>query len=657
MTTAMSFQTFASGQFWRNWLCLIVAAACWMPSVSPGNQVLASDFDRIVQEAVRQVSPCVVRFETVGGLEKVDGRIANTGPSTGVVVSPEGLVISAAINFAHQPAAIFARLPNGEKVSAEIICRDTSRNLVLLRVKASQSLTIPATVARHQLRVGQTAIAVGRVYDDALPNISTGIISATNRIWGKAIQTDAKISPANFGGPLLDLQGRVIGILTPLAPDEESVFAGADWYDSGIGFAVPLAEVLARLPTMREIPEIRAGRLGLNFKGTDIYADSATIAYCSFNSPAANAGLRPGDTIVAVNQEPIESQSQLKHALGPLYENDIVTVDVVRAGEQLNFRIQLAGEIEVYQPTALGILPVLGEDPDSLQVRYVFPESAAAVAGLRPRDVIVAANGEKCRSWRDIREVISLLNVGERLKLTFDREGVEQEATAIIQKQSADPPANLALNPEGQADKKWPVIEVKVAEFANKCYALVPGLAEPSAPTGVVVWIPPPGQIDAKKFLLPWRQYCAARNLVLLVPQSLQQDRWRPDEVQFVTKALSNLKKRERVLGNRVVIGGQKSGGAMAALVASSRRDLFFGLILLDSGLPDRIEQLSTSPVNPLLLFLGSTKEFEAQSEFHEVIEILKQSRIPYFNQHGGSANLANWIDTLMNWADAVDRL
>ena len=89
---------------------------------------------------------------------------------------------------------------------------------------------------------------------------------------------------------------------------------------------------------MREVPEIRAGRIGLNFKGTDIYTDSATIAYCSPNSPASIAGLRPGDKVVEIDQRAIERQSQLKHALGPLYENDVVTVGVVRASGAIEFQ-------------------------------------------------------------------------------------------------------------------------------------------------------------------------------------------------------------------------------------------------------------------------------------------------------------------------------
>ena len=72
------------------------------------------------------------------------------------------------------------------------------------------------------------------------PNISVGIVSAVNRIWGKAIQTDAKISPTNYGGPLVDIAGRVLGVLVPLSPMATDELAGVEWYDSGIGFAVPL---------------------------------------------------------------------------------------------------------------------------------------------------------------------------------------------------------------------------------------------------------------------------------------------------------------------------------------------------------------------------------------------------------------------------------
>ena len=71
--------------------------------------------------------------------------------------------------------------------------------------------------------------------DDTL--VVDRILSATARIRGRAIQTDAKISPNNFGGPLIDLEGNLLGILVPLSPNNTEITGGSDWYDSGIGFA------------------------------------------------------------------------------------------------------------------------------------------------------------------------------------------------------------------------------------------------------------------------------------------------------------------------------------------------------------------------------------------------------------------------------------
>src|SRR5207247_3663098 len=100
--------------------------------------------------------------------------------------------------------------------------RDNSRMLVLLKVNTSEKITPPIPAPKSEMTVGQWAIAVGRTYDQPLPNVSVGVLSATGRIWSTAVQTDAKISPANYGGPLIDIQGRVLGILVPLRSEEHT---------------------------------------------------------------------------------------------------------------------------------------------------------------------------------------------------------------------------------------------------------------------------------------------------------------------------------------------------------------------------------------------------------------------------------------------------
>ena len=200
-----------------------------------------------MKAAVNRVADSVVRIETVGGLEKVDKVLVGTGPTTGVVVDPDGLIISSAFNFIQKPTSILVTLPGGKRLAAEIVARDYSRKVVLLKVDVEEPLKVPTAIPRDEMQVGQWTIAVGRTFGDEYPNVSVGVLSATNRIWGRAVQTDCKVSPANYGGPLIDIQGRVFGILLPLSPQGTSETAGSEWYDSGIGFCVPLVDVFVVL--------------------------------------------------------------------------------------------------------------------------------------------------------------------------------------------------------------------------------------------------------------------------------------------------------------------------------------------------------------------------------------------------------------------------
>src|SRR4029079_3463009 len=190
-------------------------------------------------------------------------------------------------NFIQQPTSILVTLPSGSRAAARIVARDESRMLVLLKVHTNETLPGPIAVPHSDMIVGQWAIAVGRTYDASEVNFSVGVLSATNRIWSTAIQTDAKISPANYGGPLIDIQHRVLGVLVPLSPQKGGgEVAGAEWYDSGIGFAVPLADILDRLPAWKQGKDLHPGVLGISLKPGDPYATPAELAAAQAASPA-----------------------------------------------------------------------------------------------------------------------------------------------------------------------------------------------------------------------------------------------------------------------------------------------------------------------------------------------------------------------------------
>src|SRR5262249_10134672 len=130
-----------------------------------------------MKAAVARVAPSVVRIETLGGLETVNKLLVGTGPTTGLVVSSDGFIISSAFNFVQQPAQILVDLADGTRVPAQVVAHDHSRMLVLLKVPtagldAARQLPVPMVAPVAEMQVGQWAIAVGRVFDGGQPNIS-----------------------------------------------------------------------------------------------------------------------------------------------------------------------------------------------------------------------------------------------------------------------------------------------------------------------------------------------------------------------------------------------------------------------------------------------------------------------------------------------------
>ena len=169
--------------------------------------------EKAIKAAVARVAPCVVQIETPGGTDMVQsaggGMIRRgIGPTSGLIVSADGYIISSAFNFANKPATIVVSVPGQkERYVAKVVATDQTRMLTLLKIEAA-GLPVPAPAPKADIKIGQTALAVGRTLPDSIdepPSVSVGIISALGRIWGKAMQTDAKVSPTNYGGPLVDL--------------------------------------------------------------------------------------------------------------------------------------------------------------------------------------------------------------------------------------------------------------------------------------------------------------------------------------------------------------------------------------------------------------------------------------------------------------------
>jgi serine protease Do len=629
---------------------------------------LALKEEQAVQAAVAIVAPSVVRIETLGGLETVGGVLFGSGPTTGVVVSPDGYIVSSAFSFAQKPAQILVYLRDSP-VPAELVSTDLNRRLVLLKVNTDEPLTAPQPAPLKDLEIGQWSIAVGRAFGDGKkPNISVGIVSATNRIWSRAVQTDAKISPANYGGPLIDIRGRVIGVLAPLAqdgfgaPGPASEVAGVEWYDSGIGFAIPLEQINELLPRMKAEKELKPGKLGVSLKGSDLFSGDVVIAAAAAGSPAQQAGLKAGDKIVEVNGAKITRQAELRHALMPLYAGDKVNLAAIRGEERIEREIELVAEIAPYELPFLGILPLREpSDEPGVAVRFVYADSPAAKADLKPQDRIVSWNGKPVADREGLFELMATAGVDDEIELEIRRgeqKNKQKLKLAAYPETIPDelPPARDQA-PAGDEQPPTGLVTIKIPEIANACSAYVPETYRASVPHGVIVWLHGAGGYREQELAEAWREHCSKHDLILVAPQSSDPLKWQRDELEFVRKTLDDLLGKYNIDRRRIAVAGVEGGGAMAYLFAFANRELAPGVAAIEAPLPVGTRVPPTDAVQRQVFYLATAKQSGSAEQMQATIKQLRALKYPVTVKDLGDtarplseeerSELARWTDTL----------
>lgn len=428
---------------------------------------LASQEEAAMRAAIKAVEDSVVQIRTIGGLDSVEETLLPDGPTTGLVISADGYLVSSAFNFVQQPASILVTFNSGKQAPAELVATDHSRMLVLLKVVGVADLQVPELAPAGESSPGEWAIAVGRTYQVERTNVSVGIVSAVGRMFGKVLQTDADVSTANYGGPLIDLRGRVLGVIVPMAPQATSDVAGVEWYDSGIGFAVPLAPIMDRLELMKRGEDQRAGIMGIAMAAKSPHSSPAELAVVRPDSPAGKAGFKRGDRIVEIEGKPIRTQTDFRFALGARYHGETIKIVALRGDTRIEKEIELVGELAPFRHAFMGVLPMRpdkvtandqSEDaekkqadapdgeksaeedaekerpgsgppqdvdangepstteeavgtnqPQGIRVRMVYPESPAAEAGIQTGDHIVRIGETDISNFGDaIREMNSM---------------------------------------------------------------------------------------------------------------------------------------------------------------------------------------------------------------------------------------------------------
>lgn len=448
-------------------LLLGLLAAALMPSAMARS---LPDFTDLVEEA----SPAIVNISTVqrgdgrqGGLPRgmdpenlpeffrhffrgmPEGAPQRERRSlgSGFILSSDGYIVTNnhVVDGADE---IFVRLIDRREYVATVVGTDPRSDLALLRVEAEDLPTV-AIGESASLRVGEWVLAIGSPFGFDY-SVTAGIVSAKERSlpdrnrenYVPFIQTDVAINPGNSGGPLFDLDGRVVGI-------NSQIYTRSGGF-MGLSFAIPIDIAMDVIEQLRETGSVSRGWLGVMIQ--DVNRDlaesfgldkpaGALVARVVDESPAAAAGVLPGDIIIEFGGRSIDLSGDLPHIVGRMRPNTEHEMVVVREGERMTLDVTV-GELADAGAEVAGTAPgrsaenLLGlavEDlSDSAAQRLGVAggvqvagvqDGAAARAGIRRGDIITRLNNEEVTSAADFQRIVGELPRGRSVPVLVVRGG------------------------------------------------------------------------------------------------------------------------------------------------------------------------------------------------------------------------------------------
>ena len=409
---------------------------------APGVPSLSYDPSISLAPLVEAYGPAVVNLEVAqkvqmpAGLEALpffgpqggerdeeSGSRIQRGAGSGFIVSADGYILTNN-HVVDDATEVIVRLGDKREFEARVIGTDPRTDVALVKVDTDEALPYVELGVSGDMRVGDWVVAIGNPF--GLSNtVTAGIISAKGRIIGAGpyddfIQTDASINPGNSGGPLFNLAGKVVGINTAINP-----------YGQGIGFAVPIDQVSVILDDLKDDGHVARGWIGVGLQDLEpelkerLAADKGVVISQVYQgTPAADAGLEPGDVVYELNGTEVSDSNSLVRAVGSHKPGETVKLGLYRDGKHKQLAVKLG---ERPEETALrtqgwrqgpedeapgGISPgtwgfTARELPDQGVVVVEVADGSPADGRLRPGDVIVEANRQKVRSGKDLSGAMS----------------------------------------------------------------------------------------------------------------------------------------------------------------------------------------------------------------------------------------------------------
>jgi serine protease Do len=341
---------------------------------------------------------------------------------TGVVVDPRGYILTN-YHVVADVRRIQVTLHDHREFTAELVARDATTDIAVIKIPVTEPLPLITIGTSSDLMEGEPVIALGNAFGYE-HTVTRGIISALGRdvqvsdtqTYNDLIQTDASINPGNSGGPLLNVDGKMIGL-------NVAVRAGAQ----GIGFAIPVDQVMGVAAQLLSVEQLENKRHGLVTHSASEPTEPLVVDEVLPDSPAAAAGLQPGDKICEIGEASVSRPLDLERALLDQPSGEKIKFHVLRNGDRQTFELELANCSKAWEVLGLE----LAEEPRSafqkrssryrggMRVVEVRPSGPAALEGIKPGDILVGMHGWETASAQDIDYIVSRPNLAEIGSIKF----------------------------------------------------------------------------------------------------------------------------------------------------------------------------------------------------------------------------------------------